>query len=51
MTNIEQTLSMVKPDATAKNIIGKIYSKFEEAGLRIAKAKLVHLTREQAEAF
>lgn len=51
MSNTEQTLSIIKPDATAKNIIGKIYNMFEEAGLRIAKAKHVHLTREQAEAF
>jgi nucleoside-diphosphate kinase len=48
---IERTLSIIKPDAVAKNIIGKIYSRFEKAGLRIVAAKMVHLSREQAEGF
>ncbi|ROR29739.1 nucleoside-diphosphate kinase [Inmirania thermothiophila] len=48
---IERTLSIIKPDAVAKNIIGKIYTRFEEAGLRIVAAKMLHLTREQAEGF
>jgi nucleoside-diphosphate kinase len=48
---IEQTFSIIKPDAVAKNIIGEIYSRFEKAGLRIIAARMVHLTREQAEGF
>jgi nucleoside-diphosphate kinase len=48
---IEQTLSIIKPDAVAKNKLGKIYSRLEENGLRIVAAKMLHLTREQAEAF
>ncbi|GIX21233.1 MAG: nucleoside diphosphate kinase [Gammaproteobacteria bacterium] len=48
---IERTLSIIKPDGVAKNIIGKIYTRFEEAGLRIVAAQMLHLTREQAEAF
>lgn len=48
---IERTLSIIKPDAVAKNIIGRIYTRFEEAGLRIIAAKMLHLSREQAEAF
>ena len=48
---IEQTFSIVKPDAVSKNVIGKIYSRFEDAGLRIVAAKMLHLTREQAEGF
>ena len=48
---IERTLSIIKPDAVAKNIIGKIYTRFEEAGLRIVAAKMLHLSREQAESF
>lgn len=47
----ERTLSIIKPDATAKNIIGKIYTCFEEAGLRIVAAKMMHLTKKQAEEF
>ena len=42
---IERTLSIIKPDAVAKNVIGQIYSRFEGAGLKIAAAKLVHLSR------
>lgn len=48
---IERTLSIIKPDAVAKNIIGEIYRRFEQAGLRIVAAKMLHLSREQAEAF
>lgn len=48
---IERTLSIIKPDAVAKNIIGKIYSRFESGGLRIVAAKMAHLSREQAEGF
>ncbi len=48
---VETTLSIIKPDAVAKNVIGKIYSRFEEAGLRIVAAKMRHLSREQAEDF
>ena len=49
--SLERTISIIKPDAVAKNLIGKIYTKFEEAGLHIVAAKMLHLTRAQAEAF
>ena len=48
---IERTLSIIKPDAVAKNVIGQIYARFEGAGLKIAAAKLVQLSRGEAEAF
>ena len=48
---IERTLSIIKPDAVGKNVIGEIYSRFEKAGLRIVAARMLHLTREQAGAF
>jgi nucleoside-diphosphate kinase len=48
---IEQTLSIIKPDAIAKNIIGQIYSRFEDNGLRIVAAKMIHLKKEEAERF
>ncbi|HKJ94561.1 MAG TPA: nucleoside-diphosphate kinase [Gammaproteobacteria bacterium] len=48
---VERTLSIVKPDAVAKNAIGEIYSRFEKAGLNIVAAKMLHLSREQAEGF
>lgn len=48
---VEFTLSIIKPDAVAKSVIGQIYSRFENAGLTIAAAKMMHLTREQAEGF
>jgi nucleoside-diphosphate kinase len=48
---LERTFSIVKPDAVGKNIIGKIYSRFEEKGLKIVASKMLHLTREQAEGF
>ncbi|MGR8934997.1 MAG: nucleoside-diphosphate kinase [Gammaproteobacteria bacterium] len=48
---LERTFSIVKPDAVAKNVIGEIYSRFEQNGLKIIAAKMLHLTREQAEGF
>tara|TARA_B100001142_G_C14158290_1_gene587425 strand:- start:98 stop:502 length:405 start_codon:yes stop_codon:yes gene_type:complete len=48
---IEQTLSIIKPDAVAKNVIGEIYSRFEKAELKIVKAMMVHLSKEEAEGF
>ncbi|MDT0498713.1 nucleoside-diphosphate kinase [Algiphilus sp. W345] len=48
---VEQTLSIIKPDAVAKNVIGDIYSRFEKAGLRIIAAKMKHLSRAEAEGF
>src|SRR5271169_5686467 len=48
---IERTLSIIKPDAVAKNVIGQIYSRFEAAGLKIVAAKMVHLSREKAADF
>jgi len=48
---IEQTISIIKPDAVAKNVIGEIYSRFEQAGLQIVAAKMMHLSKEQAGEF
>ena len=48
---VERTLSIIKPDATNRNLTGKINAKFEEAGLRIAAQKRVHLTMAQAGVF
>jgi nucleoside-diphosphate kinase len=48
---MEQTLSIIKPDAVAKNVVGEIVSRFEKAGLRVVAAKMLHLTKEQAEGF
>ena len=48
---IERTFSIIKPDAVAKNVIGEIYARFEKAGLRIVAARMLHLSREQAEGF
>lgn len=48
---IERTLSIIKPDAVAKNVIGKIYTRFEEAGLKIVAAKMQQLSQQQAEGF
>lgn len=48
---VERTLSIIKPDAVAKNVIGKIYTRFENAGLKIAAAKMVHLSQAEAEGF
>jgi len=48
---VERTLSIIKPDAVAKNVIGKIYSRFEMTGLRIVAAQMRHLSRAEAEGF
>ena len=48
---LERTLSIIKPDAVKKNVIGRILARFEAAGLRIVAARMVHLSREQAEGF
>jgi nucleoside-diphosphate kinase len=48
---IEQTLSIIKPDGVAKNIIGEIYRRFEKAGLKIVAAQMLQMTRQQAENF
>jgi len=48
---VQRTLSIIKPDAVAKNIIGKIYSRFETNGLKVIAAKMVHLSRQEAEGF
>lgn len=47
----ERTLSIIKPDAVAKNVIGEIYSRFEKAGLSVVAARMVHLSQQQAEGF
>ena len=49
--SVERTLSIVKPDGVQKNLIGEIYRRFEQAGLQVVAAKMLHLTREQAEGF
>ena len=48
---VERTLSIIKPDAVAKNVIGQIYSRFEKGGLRIVASRMLHLSPEQAGAF
>ena len=48
---VERTLSIIKPDAVAKNVIGQIYARFEKAGLKIVAAKMVRLSRSDAEGF
>ena len=48
---VQRTLSIIKPDAVAKNIIGKIYSRFETNGLKVIAARMVHLSRQEAEGF
>jgi nucleoside-diphosphate kinase len=48
---VERTLSIVKPDAVAKNVIGKIYTRFEQAGLKIVAARMKWLSRAEAEGF
>lgn len=48
---IERTLSIIKPDAVGKNVVGKIYSRFETSGLRIVAARMMHLSTVQAEGF
>ena len=48
---VERTLSIIKPDAVAKNVIGQIYARFEGSGLRIVAARMLHLSRAEAEGF
>jgi nucleoside-diphosphate kinase len=48
---VERTLSIIKPDAVAKNVIGEIYSRFEKAGLKIIAARMMHLSQAEAEGF
>lgn len=48
---VERTLSIIKPDAVAKNVIGEIYARFEKAGLKIVASKMKHLSRKEAEGF
>jgi nucleoside-diphosphate kinase len=48
---LERTLSIIKPDAVAKNVIGEIYARFEKAGLKIVASKMKHLSRQEAEGF
>ena len=48
---VERTLSIIKPDAVGKNVIGEIYTKFEQAGLKIVAARMMHLSKEKAEGF
>ncbi|TDR39182.1 nucleoside diphosphate kinase [Tahibacter aquaticus] len=48
---LERTLSIIKPDAVAKNVIGEIYTRFEKAGLKIVASKMKHLSRKEAEGF
>ena len=48
---VERTLSIIKPDAVAKNVIGEIYARFEKAGLKIVAARMMHLSRADAEGF
>ena len=48
---VERTLSIIKPDAVAKNVIGQIYARFEGAGLKVIAARMAHLSRQEAEGF
>ncbi len=48
---LERTLSIIKPDAVAKNVVGQIYARFEQAGLKIAAARMKSLSRQEAEGF
>ncbi len=48
---VQRTFSIIKPDATKRNLTGKIIAKFEDAGLRVVASKRIHMTREQAEGF
>ena len=48
---LERTLSIIKPDAVAKNVIGQIYARFEAAGLKVVAARMAHLSRQEAELF
>ena len=49
--SVERTLSIIKPDGVQKNLIGEIYSRFEKAGLEVIAAKMIHLSKDQAEGF
>ena len=49
--SVEQTLSIIKPDGVEKNLIGEIYNRFEKAGLQIVAARMLHLSKQQAEGF
>ena len=49
--SVERTLSIIKPDGVAKNMIGQIYSRFEDKGLKIIAARMLHLSRAEAEGF
>ena len=51
MAAVERTLSIIKPDAVAKNLIGQIYARFEQAGLKIVAARMMYLSRSEAEGF
>lgn len=51
MAALERTLSIIKPDAVAKNLVGQIYARFEQAGLTVVAARMMHLSRSQAEGF
>jgi len=51
LMSVERTLSIIKPDAVAKNVIGQIYSRFENKGLKIVAARMLHLSRAEAEGF
>jgi nucleoside-diphosphate kinase len=48
---VERTLSIIKPDAVARNVIGEIYTRFEKAGLKVVAARMTHLSRAEAEGF
>ncbi len=48
---LERTLSIIKPDAVAKNVVGQIYARFEKAGLKVAAARMKYLSRQEAEGF
>jgi len=48
---VERTLSIIKPDAVGKNVVGAIYTRFEKAGLKVVAARMMHLSQAQAEAF
>ena len=48
---VERTLSIIKPDAVGKNVIGEIYTRFEKAGLKVVAARMMHLSQAQAEGF
>ena len=48
---VERTLSIIKPDAVSKNVIGAIYDRFEKAGLKVVAARMMHLSEAQAQKF